>query len=64
MNEWRVWVQDLEIAERVMIYKYSPNYLDTLRMAYFALKKEAAPGVDGETWRPRLAARDRRSTSW
>ena len=25
--------------------------LDTLRMAYFALKKEAAPGVDGETWR-------------
>jgi hypothetical protein len=20
-------------------------------MAYFALKKEAAPGVDGETWR-------------
>jgi group II intron reverse transcriptase/maturase len=22
-----------------------------LRMAYFALKKEAAPGVDGETWR-------------
>ena len=25
--------------------------LDTLRMAYFCLKKEAAPGVDGETWR-------------
>ncbi len=25
--------------------------LDTLRMAYFTLKKEAAPGVDGETWR-------------
>jgi RNA-directed DNA polymerase len=25
--------------------------LDTLRMAYFRLKKEAAPGVDGETWR-------------
>ena len=24
--------------------------LDTLRMAYFSLKKEAAPGVDGETW--------------
>src|SRR6516162_5236057 len=24
---------------------------DTLRMAYFSLKKEAAPGVDGETWR-------------
>jgi RNA-directed DNA polymerase len=23
--------------------------LDTLRMAYFSLKKEAAPGVDGET---------------
>lgn len=25
--------------------------LDTLRTAYFGLKKEAAPGVDGETWR-------------
>src|SRR5271168_284956 len=25
--------------------------LDTLRMAYFRLKKESAPGVDGETWR-------------
>src|ERR1700693_1913443 len=25
--------------------------LDTLRMAYFRLKREAAPGVDGETWR-------------
>src|ERR1700739_12976 len=25
--------------------------LDTLRMAYFSLKKEASPGVDGETWR-------------
>jgi group II intron reverse transcriptase/maturase len=24
---------------------------DTLRAAYFALKREAAPGVDGETWR-------------
>src|SRR5690606_31496610 len=24
---------------------------DTLRAAYFSLKKEAAPGVDGETWR-------------
>jgi len=23
--------------------------LETLRMAYFRLKKEAAPGVDGET---------------
>src|SRR2546425_200874 len=30
------------------IYNYN---LDTLRMAYFRLKKEAAPGVDGETWR-------------
>jgi group II intron reverse transcriptase/maturase len=27
---------------------YNP---DTLRAAYFALKREAAPGVDGETWR-------------
>src|SRR6202140_5084575 len=25
--------------------------LDTLRTAYFSLKKEAAPGVDGERWR-------------
>ena len=25
--------------------------LETLRMAYFCLKREAAPGVDGETWR-------------
>jgi group II intron reverse transcriptase/maturase len=25
--------------------------LDTLRMAYFGLKREAAAGVDGETWR-------------
>ena len=24
--------------------------LETLRFAYFSLKKEAAPGVDGETW--------------
>jgi group II intron reverse transcriptase/maturase len=27
---------------------YNP---ETLRMAYFSLKREAAPGVDGETWR-------------
>src|SRR6202051_2892220 len=27
---------------------YNP---ETLRKAYFFLKKEAAPGVDGETWR-------------
>ena len=25
--------------------------LEILRMAYFSLKKEAAPGMDGETWR-------------
>jgi retron-type reverse transcriptase len=25
--------------------------LDTLRQAYLSLKREAAPGVDGETWR-------------
>jgi len=25
--------------------------VEMLRMAYFSLKKEAAPGVDGETWR-------------
>src|SRR5438094_10421025 len=27
---------------------YNP---ETLRLAYFSLKREAAPGVDGETWR-------------
>jgi RNA-directed DNA polymerase len=26
-------------------------HLETLRRAYFSLKKEASPGVDGETWR-------------
>ena len=26
-------------------------HLSTLREAYFALKRDAAPGVDGETWR-------------
>jgi group II intron reverse transcriptase/maturase len=26
-------------------------HLDRLRAAYFSLKKDAAPGVDGETWR-------------
>jgi RNA-directed DNA polymerase len=31
--------------------------LETLRMAYFRLKKEAAPGVDGETWLKRGAYR-------
>src|SRR6516225_8927266 len=25
--------------------------LETLRLAYFSLKKKASPGVDGETWR-------------
>ena len=25
--------------------------LETLRMVYFSIKREAAPGVDGETWR-------------
>src|SRR5258708_14738410 len=25
--------------------------LETLRAAYFSLKREAAPGVDGQTWR-------------
>src|SRR5207253_10494047 len=29
----------------------SSSYPETLRVAYFSLKKEAAPGVDGETWR-------------
>jgi group II intron reverse transcriptase/maturase len=26
-------------------------HLETLRLAYYSWKKEAAPGVDGETWR-------------
>src|SRR5690348_10679734 len=25
--------------------------LETLRLAYLSLKREASPGVDGETWR-------------
>src|SRR6202007_460386 len=32
----------------LMHHIYTP---ETLRKAYFSLKKEAAPGVDGETWR-------------
>jgi RNA-directed DNA polymerase len=32
----------------VLHHVYQP---DALRAAYFGLKKEAAPGVDGETWR-------------
>ena len=32
----------------LMHHIYNP---ETLRAAYFGLKKEAAPGVDGETWR-------------
>ncbi|MGY3621757.1 hypothetical protein ACVJGD_007953 [Bradyrhizobium sp. USDA 10063] len=42
---------------------------DTLRMAFYALKRKAAPGVDGVTWQdfetdlePRLADLHRRST--
>jgi hypothetical protein len=25
-DEWRSWVEDIETAERILIYKYSPNY--------------------------------------
>jgi RNA-directed DNA polymerase len=32
----------------LMHHVYSP---DTLRRAYFGLKRDAAPGVDGQTWR-------------
>ena len=27
------------------------NNIDTLKLAYFALKRDASPGIDGETWR-------------
>ena len=33
--------------------------INRLRWAYFALKREAAPGVDGQTWREYGEARDR-----
>ena len=32
--------------------------LETLRLAYLSLQREAAPGVDGETWRPRKDLED------
>ena len=41
--------QDKKLRFTALLHHiYNP---DTLRMAYFRLKKEAAPGVDGETWR-------------
>src|SRR5207249_12211968 len=35
-------------SDLLLHHVYNP---ETLRAAYFSLKKEAAPGVDGETWR-------------
>jgi len=41
--------QDRKLRFTALLHHiYNP---ETLRMAYFSLKKEAAPGVDGETWR-------------
>ena len=41
--------KDKEVRFTALLHHiYNP---ETLRMAYFSLKKEAAPGVDGETWR-------------
>jgi hypothetical protein len=33
--------------------------IDLLRMAFYALKRDASPGVDGLTWRTYEADRDR-----
>jgi len=41
--------KESEVAFTALLHHiYDP---ETLRKAYFSLKKEAAPGVDGETWR-------------
>jgi group II intron reverse transcriptase/maturase len=41
--------KDKELPFTALLHHiYNP---ETLRLAYFSLKKEAAPGVDGETWR-------------
>src|SRR6202045_1629033 len=41
--------KDKELRFTALLHHiYNP---ETLRKAYFCLKKEAAPGVDGETWR-------------
>ena len=41
--------KDKEVRFTALLHHiYNP---ETLRRAYFCLKKEAAPGVDGETWR-------------
>src|SRR5438445_9327435 len=41
--------QDKQLRFTALLHHiYNP---ETLRRAYFTLKKEAAPGVDGETWR-------------
>src|SRR5258708_34295452 len=45
-----------EAAERDKTVRFTAllhhiDNVDQLRAAYFALKREATPGVDGETWR-------------
>jgi|SRR5882762_11129473 len=41
--------KDKELRFTALLHHiYNP---ETLRLAYFRLKKEAAPGMDGETWR-------------
>jgi len=45
----RIARKDKEVKFTALLHHiYRP---DMLRTAYFRLKKEAAPGVDGETWR-------------
>jgi group II intron reverse transcriptase/maturase len=41
--------RDKELRFTALLHHVS--HLDALRAAYFGLKKDAAPGVDGETWR-------------
>jgi len=52
-----------EVAERDKTVRFTALLhhiynVDHLRAAYFALKREAAPGVDGETWRHYGEARE------
>jgi hypothetical protein len=49
-------VKDKKLRFTALLHHiYNP---ETLRRAYFSLKKEAAPGVDGETWRHYGEARE------
>ena len=48
VHRYREVLQSPARSEKALLHHI--YNLDTLRMAYFRLKKEAAPGVDGETW--------------